>query len=477
MRTFSATQFLCCLFALSAMRAAEARSPRVAVLPVTTQSDKLSGKSEQLTAKIEQRIARISWIDLIPASEVLEKANAASAILQSEDATRLAPEVGKALGADWVFVPFVTLEEKFSNCTVNVVDPYTGKLAGGYDVMAGPTMAALFDSFDALRAQIEMDAALKKVAEAPREPVILAAVPVITSDKLPTDVAGLLAALDEAYKGGLAAKAQSYLTQLEKLEPESPHIEAWRRKLGRLIDLGGDVSMALVEIPPGAYIRGSRSTDEYHDDNEEPLRRVVIDYPFLIGRTEVTQEQWIAVMDNDLARNKDPKRPMESVSWYDAQAFCGKLSQTLGRTVRLPSEAEWEYVCRAGSRKRFAFGDSANDLDTYGWHRRNSDSTHQTAMKEPNPFGLFDLHGNVWEWCLDHASDDYELAPLDGSPWISEKPRIGRVLRGGSWRSMPWACRCADRYFKRPDYRDDDIGFRIVVEMPREVAKQESETD
>lgn len=477
MRRLSATTFLCCTLALLPIASAEARSPRIAVLPVTTQSDELSGKSEQLTAKINQRLARISWIDLVPASEVAEKATAASAILQSEDAARLAPEVGKALGADWVFVPFVTLEEKFSNCTVNVVDPYSGKLASGYDVMAGATMRALYDSFDSLKAKVEEDRSLENVPDAARDPVILANVPVIKGEGLPTDVVELIGAMEEAYKDGLAAKAQSYLKQLEKLDPESPHIEAWRRKLGRLIDLGGDVAMALVEIPAGAYIRGSRTTDEYHDDNEEPLRRVTIDYPFLIGRTEVTQEQWIAVMENDLARNKDPKRPVESVSWYDAQAFCGKLSQTLGRTVRLPSEAEWEYVCRAGSRKRFAFGDSANDLDSYGWHRRNSQSTQQTSLKEPNPFGLFDLHGNVWEWCLDHASDDYEMAPLDGAPWVSERPRLGRVLRGGSWRSMPWACRCADRYFKRPDYRDDDIGFRIVVEMPREVAQQGVGTD
>jgi hypothetical protein len=168
-------------------------------------------------------------------------------------------------------------------------------------------------------------------------------------------------------------------------------------------------------------------------------------------------------MGNSPSSFKDnPKNPVESVSWNDAQAFCQKLSEKTGKKYRLPSEAEWEYACRAGSQTRYYFGDNAELLGQYAWYRYNSASkTHPVGQKKPNNWGLYDMHGNVWEWCEDGWHENYQNAPKDCSAWNDNHSQTNRrVLRGGSWYYSLRYCRSACR--RSFGSRINSYGFRIV---------------
>jgi formylglycine-generating enzyme required for sulfatase activity len=209
-----------------------------------------------------------------------------------------------------------------------------------------------------------------------------------------------------------------------------------------------------------------------------------------MGKYPVTQSQWRVTsalpkvdrdLDSDPSSFKGGDRPVERVSWRDAIEFCKRLSKKTGRAYRLPSEAEWEYACRAGTTTPFYFGntittDLANYRGTdweyegktypgfYGQGPRGSyrEQTTDVGIFPPNAFGLYDMHGNVWEWCLDHWHDTYKDAPTDGSAWLSKNDNQSRLLRGGSWFNDPWDCRSAYRGRGDPDGRDDGIGFRVV---------------
>jgi formylglycine-generating enzyme required for sulfatase activity len=199
-------------------------------------------------------------------------------------------------------------------------------------------------------------------------------------------------------------------------------------------------------------------------DYSKPVHRVRIE-PFNIGMTEVTQAQWRAVM-GDLPDTgfKGDTLPVESISWNDAVAFCRRLTKLTGFQFRLPTEAEWEYAARAGTTSFYSFGDDDKMLDQYGWHIGNSgNSTHPVGKKLPNPWGLYDMHGNVWEWCQDQWHENYDGAPTDGSAWLSGGDSNYRVVRGGSWYFNSHSCRSADRFRNRPGFRIYDIGLRLVV--------------
>ena len=229
-----------------------------------------------------------------------------------------------------------------------------------------------------------------------------------------------------------------------------------------VLDLGDKVTMKLALIPAGDFIMGSPWAEKHHEDDEEPQRRVKITKPFYMGITEVTQEQYMEVMENNPSNFSGKNLPLEKVSWDDAVAFCKKLSQKTGKTVRLPTEAEWEYACRAGSATRFSFGDDDKELDQYAWYNANSDSkTHPVGQKKPNAWGLYDMHGNVWEWCSDWYQDSYRNLGVN-DPTGPEKGSL-RVLRGSSWLSSPWRCRSALRRWIHPDLRIDNNGFRVAV--------------
>lgn len=221
--------------------------------------------------------------------------------------------------------------------------------------------------------------------------------------------------------------------------------------------------MEMLEIPTGSFCMGSNNGEA----DEKPVHRVTINYSFYMGRYEVTQAQWQAVMGNNPSYFKgdlaEPfiKLPVEQVSWNDAQSFINKLNELNdGFKYRLPTEAEWEYACRAGTT-----GDYAGTLSEMAWYSENSGTkTHAVGGKQPNAWGLFDMHGNVWEWCQDWYHDSYNGAPGDGSAWLSSSEQKYRVLRGGSyWDHFAPILRSAVRNPSTPDLRYSLGGFRVVA--------------
>lgn len=206
------------------------------------------------------------------------------------------------------------------------------------------------------------------------------------------------------------------------------------------------------------------------DDDERPQHQVTFAQPFYLGKYAITQEQWQAVMGNNPSHFKGWKRPVEQVLWNDAVNFCQKLSEKTGTTYRLPSEAEWEYACRAGTTTAFHFGetitpDLVNCDGNYpygaapkGLYRQE---TTPVGSFPPNAFGLYDMHGNVWEWCADPRHDNYNGAPSDGSSWTTGG-HSHRLLRGGSWDLYPTDSRAACRSSDSPATRYNDVGFRVV---------------
>jgi formylglycine-generating enzyme required for sulfatase activity len=217
------------------------------------------------------------------------------------------------------------------------------------------------------------------------------------------------------------------------------------------------MGMELVYVPAGSFMMGS----ENGESNEKPVHQVTIREGFYMGKYEVTQAQWQQVMGSNPSYFKNCDQcPVEEVNWNDAQEFIKKLNaQNDGYTYRLPSEAEWEYACRAGTT-----GDYAGDVDAMAWYGKNSGSkTHPVGQKQANAFGLYDMHGNVDEWCEDIWHENYNGAPTDGSAWLSGGDSRYRVLRGGSWYFIAYVLRAADRRGFTPNYRDLYDGLRLVA--------------
>jgi formylglycine-generating enzyme required for sulfatase activity len=246
--------------------------------------------------------------------------------------------------------------------------------------------------------------------------------------------------------------------------------------------LSDTVSLDMVLIPGGSFLMGSPENESDRFDAESPQHPVTVP-TFCMGKYPITQAQYEAVTGNNPASFKEndraADRPVENVSWDDAVRFCEQLSQWAGQEYRLPSEAEWEYACRAGTTTPFHFGetittdlanyDGTDDADgkwsgSYGRGPKGiyRQETTPVGIFPPNAFGLYDMHGNVWEWCLDHWHGSYKGAPIDGSAWLSEEKSPNRLLRGGSWFFIPRYCRSAVRYNYSPGHRDDTFGFRVV---------------
>ncbi len=231
-------------------------------------------------------------------------------------------------------------------------------------------------------------------------------------------------------------------------------------------DLGNGVRLEMVAIPGATFLMGSPAGEgEY---NKASQHSVTVP-PFFMGKYAVTQEQWRAVaalpkLKCDLepapAKFKGAKRPVEKVSWHEAVEFCARLSHRTGRQYRLPSEAEWEYACRAETTTPFHCGEAlTTDLANYD---NNRGQTTDVGCFPPNAFGLYDLHGNVWEWCLDRRHTNYQGAPTDGSAWVTGGDSERRVIRGGSWSNSPRDCRSDHRDAYPSGYRINGIGFRVV---------------
>jgi formylglycine-generating enzyme required for sulfatase activity len=226
------------------------------------------------------------------------------------------------------------------------------------------------------------------------------------------------------------------------------------------------IGMEFVPIPPGEFEMGSPSDEEGRWSAEGPVHHVNIGYAFYMGRYGVTQKQWRAIMGDNPSYFKGDNLPVEQVSWYDAQEFIKKLNEKeITDKYRLPSEAEWEYACRAGTTSRYSFGNSESKLGDYAWYSDNSgDKTHPVGQKKPNSWELYDMYGNVREWVQDSWHDDYDGAPTDGSAWESGDSTF-RVDRGGSWRINVKVCRSAfrGRYVQSSRYRA--LGFRLLREQ------------
>ncbi len=229
------------------------------------------------------------------------------------------------------------------------------------------------------------------------------------------------------------------------------------------LDCGGGVWIKFKRIPVGSFVMGSEETIY-----EKPIHSVTFSQPFFMGVYLVTQAQYAAVMGENPSKFKNdtdrPQHPVEQVSWDDARDFCRALAQKTGHPIRLPSEAEWEYACRAGSTAKYCFGDGAGQLKRYANYEKTpiygGKSTSPVGAFLPNAWGLYDMHGNVYEWCEDKWHEDYQGAPTDGSPWLSgEFPR--RVSRGGAWGGSDSICRAAARSMMA-SCSGCHLGFRLA---------------
>ena len=268
----------------------------------------------------------------------------------------------------------------------------------------------------------------------------------------------------------------------------------WRiRQLAYRELLAPGVELTLMRIPAGSFLMGAAEEEEGSRANERPLQRVQVG-EFLMGRTPVTQAQWRAVatwepkegekpwgmeLDPDPSIFKGANRPVENVDWAQAREFCRRLRQRTGKNYHLPSEARWEYACRADTTTPFHFGTTlTTELANYrgiysygdgpkGAYRQE---TVEVASFPANPWGLHDMHGNVLEWCADHWHDTYNGAPADGSPWTNDKSNDAefRLLRGGSWAFNPGNCRSASRSYSRPGSQHADMGFRVCC-LPQDL--------
>ena len=251
--------------------------------------------------------------------------------------------------------------------------------------------------------------------------------------------------------------------------------------------------LRMMLIPAGRFLMGSPADELNRSDSEGPQHPVTVSR-FFMAKHPVTQGQWQAVaalpkvkhdLDADPSRLKGALLPVEGMSWYAAVEFCDRLTLRTNRQYRLPTEAEWEYACRAGTTTPFHYGETittelanyqGTDNKEYKWSGAYGDgpkgeyrekTTPVDQFESPNVYGLCDMHGNVWEWCQDHWHDNYDNAPTDGQAWLTDNDAATRVLRGGSWIAYPGNCRSASRVSYTPVSRNYSFGFRVSCVAPR----------
>ena len=260
----------------------------------------------------------------------------------------------------------------------------------------------------------------------------------------------------ETNRAGIPSKSQSNPSQVRDL----PKIT-------------NSIGMKLVLIPKGTFMMGSPESEEGRDKNENQ-HEVTISKEYYLGVCEVTQAQYEKVLGKNpslcqgaLDGNENADRPVEKVSWDDAVEFCTKLSdlpeeKKVGRVYRLPTEAQWEYACRAGSKTAYSFGESSQSIGDYAWCFENSNNpTHPVGQKKPNAWGLYDMPGNVFEWCSDWY-DQYPKGAVGDDP-TGPKEGSRRVYRGGAWRYDAALCRSAIRFRADPSDRNVNLGFRVAL--------------
>jgi formylglycine-generating enzyme required for sulfatase activity len=253
-----------------------------------------------------------------------------------------------------------------------------------------------------------------------------------------------------------------YEPPISEPKPSVPPVRS-ESKAGEAVT--NSIGMKLVWILPGTFQMGGNDVF----GAEKPIHTVKISKGFYMGVHEVTQGQYQLVMGTNPSKFKGSNLPVEQVTWNDAVEFCKKLSQKEGKTYRLPTEAEWEYACRAGTTTKYSFGDSESHVGEYawyGWGGNSNSKTHPVGTKKPNAWGLYDMHGNVFEWCQDwYASDWYSKGPAENPLNEGYGDRKYRVLRGGSWNGHPVYCQSGGRTMDLPDIRYDGYGFRVVLDF------------
>ncbi|WP_445308303.1 formylglycine-generating enzyme family protein [Microcoleus vaginatus] len=354
----------------------------------------------------------------------------------------------------------------------------------------------------------EYDAVLGGESQLPLAAAVLGGIPGVKSRLASPIVEVKIAALSEALKYGypgldliigalqdesIAVKFAAYSLLKDRDEPNLKQqlqkylpifdfdvitVDAYGKENGRHRhyahflpeDLGNGIVLEMVYIPGGTFMMGSPATEERREESESPQHQVTVP-AFYAGKYPITQAQWQAVMGNNPSYFKGEKRPVDTVSWDDAVEFCGKLSQQTGKKYRLLSEAEWEYACRAGTTTPFHFGETiTSDLVNHngsspyanapkGLNRRK---TIDVGSFPPNAFGLYDMHGNVWEWCSDQWYENYNATPTDGSSWEPGTNNT-RLLRGGSWSYCAVFCRSAFRLRYGGVLKGWRWGFRVAV--------------
>ena len=292
-------------------------------------------------------------------------------------------------------------------------------------------------------------------------------------DNLLKVVAGIL---------GRPVQPSQKTNEVRDREPEKVQISIEEPE--KIAKQGNSIGMKFTLIPADEFYMGS---GEYDVGN--PVHKVKINNPFYLGTYPVTQREWKVVMDDNPSHFKGDDLPVERVSWEDVQEFIKKLNEEEGiDKYRLPSEAEWEYAARAGTTTRYSFDNSESKLGDYGWYAENSGSrspkkgdyfgydkddmfenrwkgkTHSVGQKKPNPWGLYDMHGNVWEWVQDGWHDSYDGAPTDGSAWESGDG-ADRVFRGGGWNDEARFCRSDLRNYGALRARGYVLGFRLLQEV------------
>ncbi|WP_321416959.1 SUMF1/EgtB/PvdO family nonheme iron enzyme [uncultured Methanomethylovorans sp.] len=271
---------------------------------------------------------------------------------------------------------------------------------------------------------------------------------------------------DEELKAQEAARRKA-AEEAERKRKEEERLRREREEAAKKpsSSIKNSIGMEFVLIPAGEFQMGSNESN-----NEQSVHKVRVSKPFYLGKYPVTQKEWQAVMGTYPSHFKDDNNPVEKVSWNDVQEFVKKLNAKEGTDkYRLPFEAEWEYACRAGTTTKYSFGDDESKLGEYAWYYANSKDgslfakrkTRPVGQKKPNPWGLYDMHGNVWEWCKGRRHNSYNGAPTDGSAWIDVISSI-RVSRGGGWYSDAMDCRSADRRYDDPDFRCFYLGFRLL---------------
>jgi formylglycine-generating enzyme required for sulfatase activity len=260
-------------------------------------------------------------------------------------------------------------------------------------------------------------------------------------------------------------------------------IDRRRAKAQQLVQpLGGAVFLHMVKIPGGTFLMGAPEDETGSKSSERPQHRVTV-APFCLGKYPVTLDQWRAVMGTrpktvniaERSFRQSGRQPAVRVSFDEVEEFCARLSRKTRRDYRLPSEAEWEYACRAGTATAFAFGPSITREfaihDGEAIRRADTDGMHRTtrpvgSLRVANAFGLYDMHGHVWEWCEDWWHKDYQGAPTDGRAWKSDGESRSRVLRGGSWYAAAEFCRSASRNIGgEAGIRSRQIGFRLAMTL------------